>query len=237
MLDHGADVHIRGGRFGSAWHAAAGTHAPFPDWQDLLQLLLDRGVDINDAQGEPPHTPTALHAVLHAVNRWEALEKIDFLLARGADPALSAGTYGTPLQTACAAYHKLGVFTVSESRVKHLLERCPDLDVNERGGLFGCALQAAAYSGQTNTVRLLIHKKADVKLRGGKYHVALNAAIVKGYWDIVEVLLEAGAEPDCWSLDVPDEEWLARVREEDGRGAVERYRKFWEKQVGRGTKK
>ncbi len=236
LLDHGADIHIQGGRFGSAWHAAVRACPPGSDWKDLMELLLDCGVDINDARGEPSHTPTALHAALYTLEEWGSFERIDFLLAHGADPALSAGTYGTLLQTGCAAFDEDSEFAIRESRVKQLLEKCPYLDVNERGGLFGCALQAAASSGQTNTVRLLIHKKADVNLRGGKYHTALNAAIVKGYWDIVEVLLEAGAEPDCWSLDEPDEEWLARVREEDGRGAVERYRKVWEKQVGRGMK-
>ena len=244
LLDHGADIHIQGGRFGSAWHAAARAYTPFPDWQDLMQLLLDCGVDINDARGESSYAPTALHAALYApigirdqhIKAISPPNQIDFLLANGANPALSAGIYGTPLQTGCAAFHEYSENTISESRVKYLLEKCPYLDVNERGGLFGCALQAAAYSGQTNTVRLLICKNADVNLRGGKYHSALNAAIVKGYWDIFEVLLEAGAEPDCWSLNEPDEEWLARVREEDGRGAVERYRKVWEKQVGRGKR-
>ena len=68
-------------------------------------------------------------------------------------------------------------------------------------------------------------------MRGGRYHTALNAAVVRGYWNIVEALLEAGAEPDCRHLQEPDEQWLKRVREEDGRGAVERYRKFWEVQM------
>ena len=60
-----------------------------------MRLLLDRGVDINDAEGETLHTLTALHAVLHTTKRWDVLKKIDFLLAHGADPALPAGTYGT----------------------------------------------------------------------------------------------------------------------------------------------
>ena len=82
----------------------------------------------------------ASHAVLHTLDKTDTLEKIDFLLTHGVKPALSAGTCGTPLQTGCAAFHKPGEFTVSESRVRHLLEKCPGLDVNKRGGLFGCAL-------------------------------------------------------------------------------------------------
>ncbi len=51
--------------------------------------------------------------------------------------------------------------------------------MNVRGGLFEFALQAATYSAQTYSVRLLIEKKADANLRGGKYHSTLNAAIIK----------------------------------------------------------
>ncbi|KAK3901999.1 hypothetical protein C8A05DRAFT_34319 [Staphylotrichum tortipilum] len=132
---------------------------------------------------------------------------------------------------ACVTESVFGRFTpVSKSKVEWLLNRCPGININAPGGLFGCALQAAAYSGQINSVRLLLDRGTDVKLRNGKYGSALNAAVVAGYWDSVEVLLQAGAEPDCWHLAEPDQEWLGHVREEDGRGAVERYSMFWEKQ-------
>ncbi|KAG7289285.1 hypothetical protein NEMBOFW57_005651 [Staphylotrichum longicolle] len=185
LLDHGADVHIQGGKFGSAWHAAAAARIRYLDWEELMQLLLEKGVDINDARGRLQHVPTALHAVLQTRDPWGALQKLDFLLEHGANPNLSGGTYGLPLQAACAAYYAHGRFTFSESRVRHFLDRCPEINVNATGGLFGCALQAAAYSGQTKSVALLLDKGADANLRGGKYGSALNAAIVKGYWDIV----------------------------------------------------
>jgi ankyrin repeat protein len=234
LLDSGADVHIQGGRFGDAWHAAAGGPTRYnttSNWKELMQLLLDEGVDVNDARGRLPHAPTALHAVVQTCS--DVSEKLDFLLEHGADPNLTAGTYGTLLQAACAARDDDGHTIDSEDAVRALLDRqrCSDMDVNAQGGLFGCALQAAAYSGQTATIRLLLDAGADVNLRGGKYGSALNASVVKGYWDDVELLLEAGAEPDCWSLPEIDREWLGRVREEDGRGAAERYEKFWERQL------
>lgn len=199
------------------------------------------------------------------------LDKLRFLLDHGADPHLSAGTYGFPLQAACAAYDDTAksTSTLREARVRTLLELRPDIDVNAPGGLFGCALQAAAYSNQYNSVKLLLSKGADVnhigglfecalqaaaysgqinsvKLPlskgahvnhiGGKYGSALTAAVVKGCWDAVAVLLEAGAKPDCWYPKRPDEEWLRRVQEEDGRGAVERYQKFREKQLQKASR-
>jgi len=71
---------------------------------------------------------------------------------------------------------------------------------------------------------------AEVNIRGGKYGSALNAAVVNGLWHNVEVLLAAGATPDCRLMATPDEDWLRTVveTEEDGEGAVERYRVFWD---------
>ena len=158
-------------------------------------------------------------------------EKVEFLLKCGPNRNLSAGTYGFPLQAACAARAEHGTFAYNELGVQCSLDQRPDIDVNAVGGRFGTALQAAVSSGQTNSVKLLLDKGADVNMSGGTYCSALNAAVVREYWIIVEVLLQAGAEPDCLRLQEPDEEWLKPVREEDGRGAVERYRKFWETQM------
>lgn len=194
----------------------------------MLQQLLDRGVDINDARGK--QHPTALQAALQAVLEDEdgygskySIDRIRFLLDHGADVNLAAGMYGFPLQSACANED-------GEHGAAFLLENCADLDVNKRGGLFGSALQAAAWAGQTESVRTLLRKEADVNARGGKYGSSLNAAVIRGYWDIVEVLLDGGAKPDCHLLQEADEAWLLRVQEECGRGAVERYWVFWEKQ-------
>ena len=101
-------------------------------------------------------------------------------------------------------------------------------NVNARGGQYGSALNAAVVGGFSDIVKVLIDSGTNVNASEGKYGSALNAAIVRGFWDIVEVLLNAGAKPDCQLLPEPDEEWLARVREEHGRGVVERYHKFWE---------
>lgn len=236
LLERGASVHAQGGDFGSAWHAAA-LHRE-NGWEDVLQRMLDDGVDINNAQGR--RHATALEAALavsEVARPWEEnyemkadTGRIRFLLDRGAQVNVRGGQYGFPLQAACceseeSATHLDRCFT----GVNFLLDNCPDIDVNAHGGLHGTALQAAAYWGQTRSVKALLQHGADVNQRGGQCRSALNAAIFRHFWDIVEILLEAGATPDSQLLPEPDEEWLARVGEEEGRGAVERYHVFWKK--------
>ncbi|UKZ56519.1 hypothetical protein TrVGV298_010356 [Trichoderma virens] len=114
--------------------------------------------------------------------------------------------------------------------VKMLLDECPHIDINAQGGIFGTALQAAAYSGQLKSIRLLLDHGAAVVSDEfcGRYRTALNAAVIRGHWNIVDVLLQAGAKPDCHLLLNPDEGWLVQVQKEHGQAAVDRYRKFWE---------
>ncbi|KAL7928567.1 ankyrin repeat-containing domain protein [Trichoderma chlorosporum] len=242
LLEHGADVRHHNY---AAWHAAAQN-----DCVDVMKLLLDHGVDVNHVNGEHG---TALNATMEAWGRVEMQfiqlteierqnwqDRICLLLSHGADVDIKGGRYGFPLQTTCATepslfYHPNDINTFS-GKTKFLLEQCTNINVNAQGGLFGSALQAAAFSGQTQSVRLLLDRQADVNARGGKYGSALNAAVFSGYWDIVEMLLQAGATPDHRLLRQPDDELLRRVekerflhlRENDGRRAVARYRKFWE---------
>ncbi|QYT03170.1 hypothetical protein H0G86_010139 [Trichoderma simmonsii] len=250
LLEHGADVHL--GRNGAFLAAAVSRD------DDLVRLLLDHGAAVNDSHsfhGSPLH---ALLQFRRNTSEWRVegfsnrldyrleIEKysygwtnrVQFLLKRGADPNLVVGEYGTALQAACTVKALTpDEFSVRNGRhlvnygsagPKLLLELCPNIDVNVPGGLFGSALQAAAYSGQTPTIGLLLNRGAHVNARGGKYGSALNAAVIAGNWDTVEVLLDAGATPDCNLLSEPDEEWLQHVLEDDGQGSVERYRKFWE---------
>jgi ankyrin repeat protein len=235
LLDRGADPRRQNCL---AWHMAA-RHADVP----ILKLLLGH-IDINHVHAE---YGTALNAVIESwqLGRYypaqSPYEKALFLLESGADADMTAGNmkFAFALQAACVAEYQLdsvydGDIDYACTKTKLLLEQRPDINVNAQGGMYNTALQAAAYSGQTASISLLLDKKVDCNLRGGKYGSALNAAIISGYWDIVEVLLKAGAAPDCRLQQEPDEEWLQRVREEDGRGAYERYMKFWEVQSASG---
>ncbi|EHK40269.1 hypothetical protein TRIATDRAFT_322726 [Trichoderma atroviride IMI 206040] len=240
LLERGADPRRQNCL---AWHMAARSEKR--DIVPILKLLLNY-IDINHVHGQ---YGTALRAVIELwnlgresilVHCWH--EKARFLLESGANADVMAGKFGFALQAACAATYTLdhgkaeynGDIEYACSKTKLLLEQRPDINVDTQGGIYNTALQAAAYSGQTASIRLLLDKKADCNIRGGKYGSALNAAIISGYWDIVEILLKAGATPDCRLQEAPDKEWLQRVREEDGRGAYERYMKFWEVQSAPG---
>lgn len=218
LIEHGADIDQQGGMFGNAWHAAAAQEYT----ECALRWLLDHGIDVDDARGL--RYATAIHAVIESDPKaWDPslrIARIDFLLNHGADVNLGGGKYGFPLQSACSIKQEHGV-----SMTKHLLEKCSEIDVNAEGGHFGSALQAAVDSRQIESVRMLLDKGADINASGGIHRSALNAAIFNGHWDIVEVLLERGAIPDS----KPDEMWIEDVRGRLGRGAVERYWKFWEK--------
>ncbi|KAK6449599.1 hypothetical protein FP744_10005849 [Trichoderma asperellum] len=227
LLDHGADVHPKGGAFGSALNAAA-ANIGLPN--SAIQQLLDLGVDINDYD---QRHGTALQATLRfyydGIEGTKLLERLKFLFECGADANIEAGPFGFALQSAIMANHRgLGIPLCENIGLVFLLENCLDININAEGGEFGSALQAAAFSGQTESVKLLIEKGANVNIQGGEYKNALNAATVWGYWDIAKILLENGAEPDCYRSESPDEEWLNRMVERCGRGARERYKKIWE---------
>ncbi|KIV91422.1 hypothetical protein PV10_05963 [Exophiala mesophila] len=217
LIQHGADVHVSGGKYGSAWHAATHSHSQSID---TVQLLIEHGANVNDAGGEP--YATALYAVL-ASDPGRVTEIYSFLLKNRVNVNTKAGPHGSALHFALCEW--------ADGRwARRLLEDFPDINVNAQGGRFGNALQAAAYKGLRDVVELLLDRGADAKLRGGKYYSALNAAVVKGFWDIVEILLDHGAEPDNIFQQDPDEAWLRVVLDDDGRGAVERYRGFWERE-------
>ncbi|GAP92625.1 putative ankyrin repeat protein [Rosellinia necatrix] len=242
LIERGGDIRSQEDRFGTAWQVAASNI--FDGVEPMLQFLLDQGADVNDGRGLPQGT--ALQMFLESYRPIQGTkptnQRIRFLLERGADVNVRAGRYGFALQSACANKH-------SAQPVQFLLQNCPTLDVNAVGGMFGTALQAAAYSHQTESVTSLLDKGADPNIRGGKYRSALNIAIFRGFWDIVAILLDRGAKSDRQLLPEPDEEWLATMVEEgiedwdpendfhgqehkneDGKEAVERYRVFWRKQ-------
>lgn len=228
LIEHGADVHARGGVYGSALTVAA-ANLRLPN--SSIQQLLDLGVDINDC--EELSGITALQAVLENltddIEPSKLLERLQFLLERGADANAGTGHYGFALQSAVMAKHKsVRIPLYRNVGLEFLLDHYPDINVNAEGGKFGSALQTAAYAGQPESVKLLIQKGANVNAQGGEYKNALNAATIWGFWDVVMILLDNGAEPDCYRSEKPDEEWLCSMVDKCGRGARERYERVWE---------
>lgn len=226
LLDHGANIDVPGVSSESVLNGIASSNKSKDN--SLLLRVLELGADINhvDERGG-----TALHYALRNMqfdDKDTKQNRIRFLIQHGADIHLAVGELASPLYSICAATTNLSDVYEKDRTVALLLEICPDIDVNAQGGEYGSALQAAAWSGQTESIKLLIEKGAHVNVRGGKYGSALNAAIIMGYWNIVKIFLDNGARPDFHWQDEIDEDWLAGVQKEHGRGAVEKYRKFWE---------
>lgn len=94
LLQSGADVNARSANCVSAFHLATQSGQ-----KNILELLLDAGADINagahfDAGGDFTVTPLLI-AVLE-----DHPKTVKFLLDHGADPNISMGPFGTPLEVA-----------------------------------------------------------------------------------------------------------------------------------------
>ena len=76
----------------------------------------------------------------------------------------------------------------------------PSYQISEEGrkkaleGQYANALQAAASSGNIETVRLLLERGANVNDQGGDYGYALRIAANHHFTDIVRLLLDNGAD-------------------------------------------
>ncbi|KAF7349543.1 Ankyrin repeat-containing domain protein [Mycena sanguinolenta] len=144
---------------------------------DIVQLLLERGADVN-LGGRQFGSP------LGAASYQGKSDVVQLLLDKGADVNLGGGEYGSPLG---AASHR------GESDIVQLLLD-KGADVNLGGGEYGSPLGAASYWGKSDIVQLLLDKGADVNLGGGEYGSPLGAASHSGKSDIVQLLLDKGAD-------------------------------------------
>jgi ankyrin repeat protein len=142
----------------------------------VVQLLLERGADVNAQGGEYGN---ALQA---ACDRGH-VKIAQMLLERGADVNAQGGEYGNALQAACDRGHV--------KIAQMLLER--GADVNAQGGEYGNALQAACDTGHNKIAQMLLERGADVNAQGERYGNALQAVCDRGHDKIAQMLLERGA--------------------------------------------
>ena len=200
-------VERNGGRLTDALQAAA-YHGNI----EVIQLLLDNGVNINARGGEYGYALQAAAWVgrvkviqllldkganvnaqggeygnaLQAATYNGKIEVILLLLDRGADVNAQGGEYGNALQ---AAARVAGVQVI-----QLLLDK--RANINAPGGRYGNALQAAAaaYHGKIEVIQLLLDNGADVNAQGGKYGSALQAAVWMGKVEVIRLLLDKGAD-------------------------------------------
>ncbi|KAK3656323.1 hypothetical protein LTR56_003024 [Elasticomyces elasticus] len=168
LIDHGAGIDP------NALPAAS-----FAGHEDIVQLLLNLGTDIN-AHGEP--FGTAVYAA--AQQHHERVLRL--LLDNGVVIDGSSADQGSALQAAVLPAVSKGL-----ANLDLLLER--GANVNVQGGNFGNALQEASYWGSEVVVQMLLDRGANVDAEGGEYGSAIQAAHCKGHDGVVKLLLEAGA--------------------------------------------
>ncbi|KAL6720812.1 hypothetical protein ACLMJK_002737 [Lecanora helva] len=191
-------------RFGSILEAAS-----FGGHDDLVQLALKEGVEVNTQGGEFGDALEMASVKGHKTVVQMLLDKganvnrqgghfgnallaasyggaeavVQILIHKGADVNAQADGYGNALQAASYGGH--------ETVVQILLDK--GANVNAQGGGFGNALQAASNGGYRTVVQMLLDEGANVNAQGGMLSNALNAASDSGYKTIVRILLEHGA--------------------------------------------
>ncbi|KGQ07356.1 Ankyrin repeat domain-containing protein 17 [Beauveria bassiana D1-5] len=104
-----------------------------------VQLLLDRGADINALTQSD--NSCAIHCAVDNAN----LTMVRFLVQNGANVNVQGSFYGSCLQSASAKGH--------HEMVEYLVQK--GADVNIQGGFYGDALQAAARRGYHSVVNYL----------------------------------------------------------------------------------
>jgi len=208
LLEHGARVttNIPESHCGTALHAAV-AWCPI----EIVQILLDKGVDI--------HAKSGIHgtAILAAVASLDVFDfhindapMVKFLLEKGANVNDQCEKTGTILQSAMVSRFSgegKRIMSVLAILLKH------KADINAINPRFGTALHVAACHCIPGVVEFLLENGADVKLRGGEYETPLIAAIVsmakissldswyeyKRFEKIVKVLLAKGVDVEARS--------------------------------------
>ncbi|EGX50342.1 hypothetical protein AOL_s00076g106 [Orbilia oligospora ATCC 24927] len=204
-----------GGYYGTPLQAAVSIQA-----NDIIQLLLDAGADLNITAGNYFHVlQTAIHCAPMSDEDEVLASTLSFLaklIGAGADVNANGGEFGTALQAAAAIPSRLqrsrySVYYTMIKIIRMLLDA--GADVNVQGGLYGNALQAAVESiahasggdkePAKEVIKMLLEAGADVNAQGGLYGNVLQATA--GFMNVSEsgdhfsheltkILLDAGSD-------------------------------------------
>jgi len=140
---------------------------------DIARLFIEKGAEVN---GEDQFGYTPLDWAAMMGNR----ELTELFLAKGADPNAKNKAGETPLD-----------FAVYAGIARLLIEKGAELN----------SLQSAAFIGDLDKVKSLIHEGTDVNKKDTVEISALHAAVAGGHKDMAEFLILKGADINASTLD------------------------------------
>ncbi|CAI7573042.1 unnamed protein product [Penicillium bialowiezense] len=176
MADPEIDVNLTSRAYGSALHQACfGARRDL----DIIEQLVDRGVDVNLTA--PGFLATPLHACCHAQydrQLAELFEILRYLISKGADVNASAGPYGSVIAAAAAR---------SNSQVlRFLIEEQGSINIHDKFGRL--PIHWATFHGVDN-LRTLVDAGADINTCDWLGRTPLHWAAFAGRAEVVEYIL------------------------------------------------
>ena len=221
LLTKGADVTALGGwRAETALHSAVRSRSV---GKEIIEVLLDKGVDINarDFEGQSP-LDIAINqnrkeiidlliekgaVSLHTAARYGLLEKLKELIGKGTDVNVKDNAGQTPLDIAMQEYRQeiTRLLAAKGAEVSvHVAAFTGDIDKVKAFMGDGGSVDTADASGQTllhwaaagnhkDIAELLVSHGANVNVVAGKWKTPLGTAARTGSIDVAEYLIAHGA--------------------------------------------
>ncbi|KAK1075113.1 hypothetical protein LTR74_000519 [Friedmanniomyces endolithicus] len=191
LLSEGFDVNEVGEDYDPALQIASERGSP-----EMIQLLLDKGADVNTqtlrgrhelawlliAEGADVNAQAgSLGNALCDASYHGYPEIVQMLLDESADPNLAHGCNGSALELAVGY----------EEVLQLLIEAGANVDA--QSDCHSNALQRASARGSIAAIQMLLHAGADVNVQGGEYPNALWAALVETKESAALALFQEGA--------------------------------------------
>jgi ankyrin repeat protein len=157
------------------------------------EVILDGYGNLKFTESDGPFG-TSLHAA--AFNGHAELVKL--LCSRLPNTRATNPTYGTPLTAAATGFNP----GMNSAPFKEIIEELIKygINVNDRSGLVGPALRAAAYQGGEELVRLLLEKGAKIRKAKGPMGTAYEGAAERGHQNIIDILLKHDPKAKQYSV-------------------------------------
>ncbi|KAJ5805009.1 hypothetical protein N7474_010896 [Penicillium riverlandense] len=209
IIEQGAILDVTGGHFGNPLQVAA-----FQGFEAVAHILLEKGA----SPCAPGKFTTAIDAALAGGHEAVILLLLGYeqvVQSCEINKILEKAAHGGHFAVVCDLQERLKIGTLDKvpanrglvieehhnalqmalfrgrARIaKAMLKRIPD--INESGGPFGNAIQAAAYGGHVAMIELILCHGGTVHLEG-RYGTPLRAAALGGHDHAVQLLIDRGA--------------------------------------------